>query len=71
MDLQKKIYNFILEYWKLIKKYTPPPKQDNNAMWDAIVNEATELSKKHEDGSKEAFFFRKLIVDWLEYIGRK
>lgn len=68
MELQKKFYNFILAYWKLIKKYTPPPKQSDDC-WDVLAEEATQLSKQYEDGSKESKLFTKLIVDWLNYLG--
>lgn len=70
MELQKKIYNFILEYWKLVKKYTPPPKQSDNKVWDDIVKEADDLCQKYNDGSKEAVFFRRLVVEWMDYVGR-
>lgn len=70
MDLQRKIYNFILEYWKLVKKYTPPPKQTDLDAWDAVIDETDALFKKHDDGSKESKFFRQLIVVWLEYVGK-
>ena len=70
MELQKKIYNFILEYWKMVKKYTPPPKQADTKAWDAIVDEADALAKKYDDGTRESKFFRTLIVEWLAYIGK-
>lgn len=70
MDLQKKIYNFILEYWKLVKKYAPPPKQTDLDGWDKVVDESDALFKKYDDGSKESKFFRQLIVVWLEYVGK-
>ena len=69
MELQKKIYNFILDFWKLVKKYTPPPKQEDQKAWDTLVNESTELVHKHETGTREDKFFRELVFVWFDYIG--
>lgn len=71
MELQKKIYNFILDFWKLIKKYTPRPKQSEQKVWDAITDEVEQLNKKHDDKSPESVMFRKMIIVWLDYIGGK
>ena len=71
MDLQKKIYNFILDFWKLIKKYTPRPKQSEQKVWNELTNEAEKLIQKHNDGSPEWVMFKKMMVVWLDYTGGK
>lgn len=70
MELQKKIYNFILDYWKLIKAYTPKPKDDDIAAWDKLVEDADALHKKYKDDTKEYQFFKGMIVLWLRYVGK-
>ena len=70
MDLQKKIYNFILDYWKLVKKYTPRPKDEDITTWEQMIDDVDELSKKYKDGSREYDFFKGLIVLWLRYVGK-
>ena len=57
MELQKKIYNFILDYWKLIKAYTPKPADDDIDRWDKLVEDAGKLSDKYKDDSREYQFF--------------
>ena len=70
MELQKKIYNFILDYWKLVKSYTPYPKKEDTAAWDKLINDSEAVLKKHSDGSPEDKFFKGLIFAWFDYIGR-
>ena len=67
---KEKIWNFIKDYWDFIKKCYPLPKDDEIAKWDAIVTEEEELYKRWNDGGKFGEFARKIIVAWLEYIGR-
>lgn len=71
MDLQKKIYNFILDYWKLIKEYTPRPAEDDDARWEKILEDVEKLNKKYEDDTREYIFFKNLMLLWLKYIGRE
>lgn len=71
MDLQKKIYNFILDYWKLIKEYTPRPAEDDFARWEKILEDEAKLRKKYEDDSKEYQFFKNMLFLWLRYMGRE
>ena len=70
MDLQKKIYNFILDYWKLIKAYTPKPDINDTKTWDELVAEAEKMLKKYDDGSKEYKFFKALVFTWFDYMGK-
>lgn len=70
MDLQKKIYGFILDYWKLIKKWTPRPSEYDIDAWDRLVDDADALHKKYMDNSREYQFFKDLIILWLRYVGK-
>lgn len=71
MELQKKIYNFILDFWKLVKTYTPPPKQENIPKWDELMAEADDVLKKHKTKTKEDTFFKALMFAWFDYIGKE
>lgn len=70
MELKKKIYDFILDYWQLIKKYTPRPEQDDTKVWDDLLEDAEEVLKKHKDDSREYQFFKVLILAWFDYLGK-
>lgn len=71
MELQKKIYNFILDFWKLVKQYTPRPDKDDIATWDKLTDESTKMLKRYEDGTKEYKFFKSLLFAWFDYIGKE
>ena len=71
MDLQKKIYNFILDFWKLIKRYTPRPKQEDQKVFAEITDEIEKLNKAHDDKSPEAQMFKKMMVVWMDYLAGK
>ena len=71
MDLQKKIYNYILDFWKLIKLYTPAPDKDDIAKWDKLTEDAGTMLKKYEDGTREYKFFKNLLFAWFDYIGKE
>jgi hypothetical protein len=70
MELQKKIYNFILDYWKLIKAWTPRPDDNDLDKWEKILEDVDKVNKKYMDGSKEYEFFKRLLLTWLEYMGK-
>lgn len=70
MDLQKKIYNFILDYWKLIKQYTPRPEEDSDK-WEKILDDVDKLSNKYKDETREYLFFKNMLLLWLNYMGRE
>lgn len=71
MELQKKIYNYILDFWKLIKQYTPYPNKDDTEAWIKLIKDSEEMLKKHESGTKEDKFFRELLFTWFDYIGKE
>lgn len=71
MELQKKIYNFILDYWKLIKEYTPRPAEDDTERWEKILEDVDALGKKYKDDSREYQFFYQMLFLWLRYMGRE
>lgn len=70
MELQKKIYNFILDYWKLIKAWTPRPDDNDLDKWEKILEDVDKVNKKYMDDSKEYEFFKRLLLTWLEYMGK-
>lgn len=71
MELQKKIYNFILDFWKLIKFYTPYPKKDDVKAWDKLIADSESVIKKHSTGTAEDKFFKDLVFAWFDYIGKE
>lgn len=70
MDLQRKLYNFIYEYWKLVKQYTPYPSNENIEAWDKLIEEAGAMLNRYNDGSIEYSFFKGLVFAWFDYIGK-
>lgn len=67
---KEKIWTFIKEYWDFIKKCYPLPKQTDQDKWDQLVDESQALFKKWDDGKDFGKFVSKVIVAWLEYVGR-
>lgn len=67
MDLQKKLYSFLYEYWKLIKQYTPIPNNEDMPAWDKLIEEAEDMLKRYDDGSVEYDFFKGLVFTWFDY----
>ncbi len=70
MDLQRKIYSFLDEYWKLIKRYTPQPSNDDIEAWDKLLDEAGAMLNRYNDGSTEYSFLKELMFTWFDYIGK-
>ena len=70
MDLQKKLYGFIYEYWKLVKQYTPHPSNDDIEAWDKLVEEASAMLSRYNDGSIEYSFYKALVFAWFDYVGK-
>lgn len=70
-DRIKVIYDFISDFWKIIKKYAELP--DNDDEWEHLIYEAGELDKKYNKagGSPESRLFTRLIVDWMEYLNER
>lgn len=71
MELQKKIYNFILDFWKLVKKYTPKPNVDDIKVWDELLAESKEMLEKHKDDTPEYQLFKEWLFVWFDYIGKE
>ena len=69
MDLQKKIYNFILDFWKLVKFYTPAPPRDDIAKWDELLDQSLKMIDKHKTGTKEDKLFKDIVFAWHDYVG--
>lgn len=69
MDERIKIlYDFISDFWKIIKKYAALPNNDDE--WYALINEAEDLNKKYNGtgGSPEGRFVTKCLVEWMSYL---
>ena len=71
MELQKKLYGFLYEYWKLVKRYTPYPSNDDIEAWDKLIEEASDMLKQFNDGSREYDYFKALLFTWFDYIGKE
>lgn len=67
----KRVYDFFTDFWKLIKKYATNPNTDQE--WVKLIEESDEVYNKHkgDDDSPESWFFKRLVVDWLEYINQR
>lgn len=63
------VWNFVKELWEYMKLCFPLPPQTDQKAWDDLSDKASELSKKWDDKGEFGKFCRKVIVDWLEYIG--
>lgn len=66
------MYDFISDFWKIIKKYAELPTDQTE--WDQLTDEASELTRKYRQqagDTPETRFFRKCVVDWLEYISER
>lgn len=66
----KQIYDFILAFWRLVKKYTenPPVNEDD---WDRLVEEGEQLRKDHNTDEGADIFHKGVIVSWYEYLAYK
>ena len=70
MKDKRTIYNFILEFWEFMKLFFPLPKYEDRQSWDVLSEKSTELAKKWDDKGDFGRFCRKVIVDWMEYVGK-
>ena len=66
MNIEKQLYSFFLDFWRLVKKYAKQP--DTEEEWENLTTEASALSSKHNNGKAEGRFYRACIVTWLEYM---
>lgn len=70
MEEAKQIYNFILAFWKLVKKYTynPPTKQED---WDKLLSEGEQLKRDHNTDLGSDIFHKAVILAWYDYLNYK
>lgn len=70
-SITKMMYDFFADLWKLIKKYATLPHTDQE--WEKLIEEADEVYNKHKGDadSPESWFFKQLVVDWMEYIHQR
>ena len=65
--MDRVIYGFILEYWKLVKQYSIDLPKDQNE-WDILLKQSEDIYKRHDNGKSEGRFFKRLILDWYDYL---
>ena len=63
----KQVYDFINRLWKWIKS-TEIPKQSDQAAWDKIVDETTQLTAKHQGKAPIDRLFRMWVIAYLDYM---
>lgn len=66
MELEKQLYNFFLDFWRLVKKYAKQP--SSAEAWDELLRESDELNRKHDRGNAEGRFYKNCILAWYEYL---
>ena len=64
---KKTIYNFVNKFWKWIKS-TEIPKQSDQAAWDKIVDETTQLTAKYQGKAPIDRLFRMWVIAYLDYM---
>ena len=66
----KQIYDFILAFWRLVKKYTehPPASIED---WDRLTDDAETLRKDHNTDEGMNIFHKGIILAWLDHLNYK
>lgn len=65
--MKKQIYKFVCDMWDFIRTHEIPS-QDNQAAWDKVVNDATELTRDYKTDDSLHKLFRAWIVAYLDYM---
>ena len=68
MDRVMRIYNFIKEFWPLIKKNINVPPDSDEQGWYSLIDQANNLYEKHKSDDPEGRFFKNCILAWLDYL---
>ena len=71
MDRKLKIYNFIKDFWNIIKKYIDVPADKEDAAWMTILNESEDLSWKYKSKDPEGIFIKDCITAWMKYLNNR
>lgn len=69
MDV-KQIYDIILAFWRLVKKYTENPPASQNE-WDCLTDEAEKLRKDRNSSEEADVFIKGMIIAWYDYLSFK
>lgn len=67
-DRTIKLYNFIKEFWFLIKMFIEIPPNNDQDAWDYMVDQAGALEKKYRSDDAEGKFVTACVVAWLSYL---
>jgi len=70
-SITRMMYDFLTALWKLIKKYATLPRTDQE--WEKLIEEAEEVYNEYKGDadSPESWFFKRLVVDWMEYMSQR
>jgi len=71
MNRTMRLYNFMKEFWLLVKKYVDVPDNKEDAAWMQIIDEAEDLNKKYKGDDAEGQFVKDCIVAWMAYLNRR
>ena len=71
MDRKTRIFNFIQDYWNIIKKYIDVPDDKEDAAWMVILDESENLNQKYKSEDPEGIFFKDCIVVWMKYLNNR
>lgn len=67
--MKKQIYKFVCNMWAFIRTTEIPPQSDQ-AAWDNIVDEATELTRDYKSDKPIDKLFRMWVIAYLEYMSQ-
>ena len=68
MERKVRIYNFIKEFWNLVKSWIEVPSQSDSEGWEQVLSDSEKLKPYYSEDNAEGRFFRKMVVDWMEYL---
>lgn len=69
MNIEKQLYSFFVDFWRLVKKYATLP--DTEEAWGNLIDEASALNTKHNAGTAEGHFYTACIMAWYEYLSER
>lgn len=67
-DRTIKLYNFIKDFWYLIKLFIEIPPNDDQESWGDMIAQASRLNKQYSSDDAEGQFIRDCIQAWLNYL---
>ena len=69
MNLERQLYSFFVDFWRLVKKYAKQPATDNE--WDNLLEEAETLYCRYNTGTAEGFLYKGCVMAWLNYLNKR